>query len=234
MSTAGRCRSDAPRDLAVHELPGNDAAAAVQDLKDQHDGVLGMMGSSQLSRTPIQAGLVDEYLLIAPVLFGGGKTVFSPNGEKRSLELVHTATAASGALCGVYRPGQSRRFRTGRVEPCPASSPTCGSTPRPWRPPSSTAASSRTPRSPKSVTTPRPVPGDQAEVARYRSALTHGGEEVQCGWLKDRYGLSWQIWPSELGEVLFDPDPMRAARAMRAMLAMVKIDTAAIRAAADG
>lgn len=75
---------------------------------------------------------------------------------------------------------------------------------------------------------------DQPEVDRYWATLTDGGEEVQCGWLKDRYGLSWQIGPSDLGEVLNDPDPQRAERAMRAMLGMVKIDIAAIRAAADG
>jgi predicted 3-demethylubiquinone-9 3-methyltransferase (glyoxalase superfamily) len=75
---------------------------------------------------------------------------------------------------------------------------------------------------------------DQAEVDRYWAALTDGGEEVQCGWLKDRYGLSWQVFPGELAELLGDPDPARADRAMRAMLDMVKIDVAAIRAAADG
>ena len=75
---------------------------------------------------------------------------------------------------------------------------------------------------------------DQAEVDRYWAALTHGGEEVQCGWLKDRYGLSWQICPSDLGEVLGDTDPERAKRAMQAMLGMVKVDIAAIRAAAEG
>lgn len=75
---------------------------------------------------------------------------------------------------------------------------------------------------------------DQAEVDRYWAALADGGDEVQCGWLKDRYGLSWQICPSELGSLLDDSQPERADRAMRAMLGMVKIDIAAIRAAADG
>jgi predicted 3-demethylubiquinone-9 3-methyltransferase (glyoxalase superfamily) len=75
---------------------------------------------------------------------------------------------------------------------------------------------------------------DQAEVDRYWDALTDGGEEVQCGWLKDRYGLSWQICPAELGTLLADPDRERADRAVQAMLGMVKLDIAAIRAAADG
>ena len=89
-------------------LPGNDAAAAVTELKGQYGGVVGMMGSSQLSRTLIQAGLVDEYrLLIEPVLLGGGKTVFPTDGEKRALELVHSTTATSGVLCCVYRPGET-------------------------------------------------------------------------------------------------------------------------------
>jgi predicted 3-demethylubiquinone-9 3-methyltransferase (glyoxalase superfamily) len=74
----------------------------------------------------------------------------------------------------------------------------------------------------------------QAEVDRYWDALTDGGEGVQCGWLKDRYGLSWQICPDELGTLLGDPDPARARRAAQAMLGMVKLDIAAIRAAADG
>ncbi|HEX4904307.1 MAG TPA: VOC family protein [Acidimicrobiales bacterium] len=74
---------------------------------------------------------------------------------------------------------------------------------------------------------------DQAEVDHYWSALTAGGEEVQCGWLKDRYGLSWQVVPEGMAELFDDPDPARAARAMRAMLGMKKIDVAAMRAAAD-
>ena len=74
---------------------------------------------------------------------------------------------------------------------------------------------------------------DQAEVDHYWQRLTDGGEEGQCGWLKDRYGLSWQITPTRLGELLGDPDPKRAQAAMRAMLSMGKIDLDAIRAAAD-
>lgn len=76
--------------------------------------------------------------------------------------------------------------------------------------------------------------GDQAEADRYWDALTAGGEEGMCGWLKDRYGLSWQVYPSELGALLEDPDPGRAQRAMRAMLGMRRIDVVAMRAAADG
>jgi predicted 3-demethylubiquinone-9 3-methyltransferase (glyoxalase superfamily) len=76
---------------------------------------------------------------------------------------------------------------------------------------------------------------DQAEVDRLWSALTaDGGEESMCGWLKDRYGLSWQIVPDRLGELLADPDAERAQRAMQAMLKMQKIDVAALEAAADG
>lgn len=75
---------------------------------------------------------------------------------------------------------------------------------------------------------------DQAEVDYYWERLTDGGEEGQCGWLKDRYGLSWQVNPAELGELLGDPDPQRAQAAMQAMLAMGKIDLDAIRAVADG
>lgn len=75
---------------------------------------------------------------------------------------------------------------------------------------------------------------DQAEVDRYWDALGAGGEYVQCGWLKDRYGFSWQICPQELGDLLGDPDQERARRATEAMLAMTKIDIAAIRAAAEG
>jgi predicted 3-demethylubiquinone-9 3-methyltransferase (glyoxalase superfamily) len=76
---------------------------------------------------------------------------------------------------------------------------------------------------------------DQAEVDRLWSALTtNGGEESVCGWLKDRFGLSWQIIPRRLPELLADPDPQRARRAMEAMLKMVKIDVAELERAADG
>jgi predicted 3-demethylubiquinone-9 3-methyltransferase (glyoxalase superfamily) len=76
---------------------------------------------------------------------------------------------------------------------------------------------------------------DQAEVDRLWSALTaNGGEESVCGWLKDRFGLSWQITPRRLAELMSDPDPERARRAMEAMLKMVKIDVAELERAADG
>jgi predicted 3-demethylubiquinone-9 3-methyltransferase (glyoxalase superfamily) len=76
---------------------------------------------------------------------------------------------------------------------------------------------------------------DQAEVDHFWDALLEGGgEESQCGWLKDRYGLSWQVVPDGMDEVLNDPDPARAQRGMQAMLGMRKIDVAALRRAADG
>jgi predicted 3-demethylubiquinone-9 3-methyltransferase (glyoxalase superfamily) len=74
---------------------------------------------------------------------------------------------------------------------------------------------------------------DQDEIDYYWAKLTEGGEESQCGWLKDRYGLSWQVCPTGMNEVLNDPDKERSERAMRAMLGMRKIDVAALRAAAD-
>ncbi len=73
----------------------------------------------------------------------------------------------------------------------------------------------------------------QEEVDHYWSRLTEGGQEVQCGWLKDRFGLSWQVVPTALPELLADPDPERANRAMTAMLGMVKLDIEALRRAAD-
>ncbi|WP_037577515.1 VOC family protein [Phaeacidiphilus oryzae] len=75
---------------------------------------------------------------------------------------------------------------------------------------------------------------DQVEVDRYWAALTaDGGQEGPCGWLTDRYGLSWQIVPHELRTLVADPDPGRAQRATQAMLGMKKIDIGAMRAAAD-
>lgn len=76
---------------------------------------------------------------------------------------------------------------------------------------------------------------DQAEVDYYWSRLTSGGgQESQCGWLKDRYGLSWQVIPRQLTAAMAHKDPRKAARAMQAMLGMRKIDVAAIEAAVAG
>jgi predicted 3-demethylubiquinone-9 3-methyltransferase (glyoxalase superfamily) len=72
----------------------------------------------------------------------------------------------------------------------------------------------------------------QAEVDAYWSALSEGGEEGPCGWLKDRYGLSWQIVPARLPELLSDPDREKSQRVMRAMLGMQKIEIAELEAAA--
>ncbi len=76
---------------------------------------------------------------------------------------------------------------------------------------------------------------DQEEVDRYWAALTaDGGQEQPCAWLKDRWGLSWQIVPDRLIELIRDPDPDRSHRAVQSMLTMTKIDIAAIEAAAAG
>jgi predicted 3-demethylubiquinone-9 3-methyltransferase (glyoxalase superfamily) len=76
---------------------------------------------------------------------------------------------------------------------------------------------------------------DQAEVDRYWAALTgDGGKPVACGWLKDRFGVSWQVVPVELIALLNDADPGRAQRATQAMLQMRRIDVAEIKRAADG
>lgn len=72
----------------------------------------------------------------------------------------------------------------------------------------------------------------QAEVDAFWDALSKGGETGRCGWLKDRYGLSWQVVPTGLGDVLGDPDPGRARRAMEAMMQMTKLDIEAMRRAA--
>jgi predicted 3-demethylubiquinone-9 3-methyltransferase (glyoxalase superfamily) len=74
---------------------------------------------------------------------------------------------------------------------------------------------------------------DQAEVDRLWAALTEGGEEGQCGWLKDRFGLSWQVTPERMGELLSDPDPGRSQRAMQAMLQMQKIELKVMEDAAN-
>lgn len=75
---------------------------------------------------------------------------------------------------------------------------------------------------------------DQAEVDRLWAALSAGGEEIACGWLRDRWGVTWQVTPKRLLELIKDPDPGRAQRAMKAMMTMVKIDIAAIERAVAG
>lgn len=75
---------------------------------------------------------------------------------------------------------------------------------------------------------------EQAEVDRIWAAILEtGGTAQRCGWITDRWGFSWQIVPRAMAELLGDPDPARAKRAMQAMLTMVKLDVAALRAAAD-
>jgi predicted 3-demethylubiquinone-9 3-methyltransferase (glyoxalase superfamily) len=75
---------------------------------------------------------------------------------------------------------------------------------------------------------------DQAEVDRYWEALTaDGGEPVQCGWLRDKFGVRWQIVPDVLIEMMKDPDRAKAKRAMAAMMEMVKLDVAKLREAFD-
>jgi len=75
---------------------------------------------------------------------------------------------------------------------------------------------------------------DQAEVDRLWDGLSDGGKVEQCGWLKDRWGLSWQIVPKRLGELMGGADPARARRVAEAMLKMVKFDIAGLEAAAEG
>lgn len=74
---------------------------------------------------------------------------------------------------------------------------------------------------------------DQAEIDYYWEKLSEGGEEGPCGWLKDRYGLSWQVTPEGISE-FFTGDPAASARAAQAMFAMKKLDIAGLRAARDG
>ena len=75
---------------------------------------------------------------------------------------------------------------------------------------------------------------DQGEVDRYTERLTaDGGEVGPCGWVKDRFGLSWQVIPEELPKLISDPNPLRANAAMQAMLGMTKIDIQGLRDAAD-
>lgn len=75
---------------------------------------------------------------------------------------------------------------------------------------------------------------DQAEVDYYWERLSQGGQEVACGWVTDKYGVSWQVVPSELIDLIGDPDPEKANRTTEAMLRMVKLDIAALRLAHAG
>jgi predicted 3-demethylubiquinone-9 3-methyltransferase (glyoxalase superfamily) len=75
---------------------------------------------------------------------------------------------------------------------------------------------------------------DQDELDYYWNKLTEGGAEVACGWLKDKYGVSWQVIPTGLIELISDPDPEKAKRATEAMLSMTKLDLAAVQKAHAG
>ena len=74
----------------------------------------------------------------------------------------------------------------------------------------------------------------QEEVDEFWKKLSEGGDEVQCGWLKDKYGLSWQVVPTALPEMLQDKDPAKAQRVMKAMLQMKKIDIKTLKQAYEG
>lgn len=73
----------------------------------------------------------------------------------------------------------------------------------------------------------------QAEIDHYWEKLSEGGEKGQCGWLKDKYGISWQIVPNVLGELLGNPDPEKSKRVMQAMLQMTKLDIAELKRAGE-
>lgn len=75
---------------------------------------------------------------------------------------------------------------------------------------------------------------DQAEVDYYWDRLTDGGEESQCGWLKDKFGLSWQVVPSVMGKLMTDPDREKSSRVMQAMMQMKKLDIKKLQQAAEG
>jgi predicted 3-demethylubiquinone-9 3-methyltransferase (glyoxalase superfamily) len=74
----------------------------------------------------------------------------------------------------------------------------------------------------------------QEEVDNLWEKLSEGGSKERCGWLKDKFGLSWQVIPSALGKLMNDPDPVKANRVMQAMLQMTKIDIATLKKAYDG
>lgn len=75
---------------------------------------------------------------------------------------------------------------------------------------------------------------DQDEVDYYWSRLSEGGQEVACGWVTDRYGVSWQVYPTVMGDMMTDPDPEKVRRVTDAMMKMVKLDIAALEAAYAG
>ncbi len=74
---------------------------------------------------------------------------------------------------------------------------------------------------------------DQAEVDYYWDILSAGGKQMQCAWLTDKFGVTWQIVPKQLGQLLSDPDPAKAGRVMQAMMQMTKIDIAGLQRAYD-
>jgi len=74
----------------------------------------------------------------------------------------------------------------------------------------------------------------QAELDALWDGLSAGGKQIQCGWLTDRFGVTWQIVPQKLGELIGDPDPVKARRTTQAMLKMVKLDIGALQRAHDG
>ena len=74
----------------------------------------------------------------------------------------------------------------------------------------------------------------QAELDLLWDGLSADGKQIQCGWLTDKFGVSWQIVPAKMGELIGDPDPVKAKRTMQAMLKMVKLDMAALQRAHDG
>jgi predicted 3-demethylubiquinone-9 3-methyltransferase (glyoxalase superfamily) len=76
--------------------------------------------------------------------------------------------------------------------------------------------------------------GTQKEVDHFWSALSRGGEKGRCGWLKDKYGVSWQVVPTILPKLMSDPDPVKAGRVTQAMLTMTKLDIAMLKAAYSG
>jgi predicted 3-demethylubiquinone-9 3-methyltransferase (glyoxalase superfamily) len=74
----------------------------------------------------------------------------------------------------------------------------------------------------------------QAEIDEYWDKLTAGGQEVQCGWLKDKYGVSWQVAPTIMAKLITDTEPTKSGRVMQALMGMVKLDISALQAAYDG